>query len=277
MRLEDVDWVSMWNETVIDHKGHSPDSWQSVKKRWDGMAPRFRKWMDVDDYPALLLEKIRLNPGCSVLDVGCGTGAISIPAARTAGHVTALDISSEMLRILAEDARKERLSNISCVNRSWDSMIVGKDIEPHDIVIASRSMGGSSDLWKALEKVDSVALRYVYVTAWGGGEHGHNKGVNTVLGRPVVDTPDYVYFFNILHRMGIRANIEHLECHSRLIYEDIDEAVESCTRDLAPLSAEDAKKVRDYLSRTLVQNDDGTVEAPDNRPVWSLLWWKKSG
>ena len=77
--------------------------------------------------------------------------------------------------------------------------------------------------------------------------------------------------------MGIRANIEHLECHSRLIYEGIDEAVESCTRDLEPLSTEDKGKVRDYLSRTLVKNDDGTVEAPDNRPVWSLLWWKKSG
>ena len=185
MRLEDVDWGSMWNDAVGDHKGHSPDSWQSVKKRWDGMAPRFRKWMDVDDYPALLLEKIRITPGCSILDVGCGTGAISIPAARTAGHVTALDISSEMLRILAEDARKERLSNISCVNRSWDSMIVGKDIEPHDIVIASRSMGGSSDLWKALEKVDSAALHYVYVTAWGGGNTGITKALTPCSAGPL--------------------------------------------------------------------------------------------
>ena len=69
--------------------------------------------------------------------------------------MTALDISSEMLRILAVDAGKEGLSNISCVHGSWDNMIVGKDIEPHDIVIASRSIGGTPDLWKALEKVDS--------------------------------------------------------------------------------------------------------------------------
>ncbi len=277
MRLDEIDWISMWNEAAGDQKRHPSDTPQDTKTRWDRMAPRFRRWMDVDDYPALLLEKIRIDPGWSALDVGCGTGAISIPVAKIASRVTSLDISSEMLRILSEDARREGLSNISCVHGSWDNMIVGKDLEPHDIVIASRSIGGTPDVWKALEKVDSSALRYVYITAWGGGERGHNKGINTVLGRPRVDIPDYVYFFNILHKMGIRANIEHLECHSRLIYDSVDDAMESCTRDLGPLSVEETRKVSDFLNRSLVKNNDGTVEVPDNKPVWSLLWWKKSG
>ncbi len=277
MRLDEIDWISMWDEAAGDQNRHLSDTLQDTKTRWDRMAPRFRKWMDVDDYPALLLEKIRIDPGWSALDIGCGTGAISIPVAKKAGRVTAMDISSEMLRILCEDARREGLSNISCVRCSWDDMIMGKDFEPHDVVIASRSIGGTPDMWKTLEKVDSSALRYVYITAWGGGERGHNKGINTVLGRPRADTPDYVYLFNILHKMGIRANIEHLECHSRLIYDSIDDAVESSTRDLGPLSVEETRKVRDFLNRSLVKNNDGTVEVPDNKPVWSLLWWKKSG
>ncbi len=277
MRLDDIDWISMWNEAAGAQKRYPSDTSEDTKTRWDRMAPRFRKWMDVDDYPTLLLEKIRIHEGWSALDVGCGTGAISIPIAKKASCVTALDISSEMLKILSEDARREGLSNISSVRISWDDVIVGKDIEPHDIVIASRSIGGAPDVWNALEKADSAAIRYVYITAWGGGERGHSKGINAVLGRPCVDTPDYVYIFNILHKMGIRANIEHLQCHSRLIYDSVDDAVESSTRDIGPLNAGELRKVREFLNSSLVKNSDGTVEVPDNKPVWSLLWWKKSG
>ena len=49
-----------------------------------------------------LLEELSLQPGDSILDVGCGTGRHSIELARRGYAVTGIDLSSEMLARAAE-------------------------------------------------------------------------------------------------------------------------------------------------------------------------------
>ena len=51
-----------------------------------------------------LLEELSLQPGDSILDVGCGTGRHSIELARRGYAVTGLDLSSEMLAKAADKA-----------------------------------------------------------------------------------------------------------------------------------------------------------------------------
>lgn len=52
-----------------------------------------------------LLEELSLQPGGSILDVGCGTGRHSIELARRGYTVTGLDLSTEMLARAADAAR----------------------------------------------------------------------------------------------------------------------------------------------------------------------------
>jgi ubiquinone/menaquinone biosynthesis C-methylase UbiE len=49
-----------------------------------------------------LVERARIEPGMDVLDVACGTGNASIPAAKLAARVTGLDFAPELLRIARE-------------------------------------------------------------------------------------------------------------------------------------------------------------------------------
>ncbi len=56
-----------------------------------------------------LLEELSLQPGGSVLDVGCGTGRHAIALAQRGYAVTGLDLSSEMLSRAAEAARAENV------------------------------------------------------------------------------------------------------------------------------------------------------------------------
>ena len=51
-----------------------------------------------------LLEELSLQPGDSILDVGCGTGRHSIELAKRGYDVTGLDLSSEMLARAADAA-----------------------------------------------------------------------------------------------------------------------------------------------------------------------------
>jgi O-methyltransferase/aklanonic acid methyltransferase len=44
-----------------------------------------------------LVDEAGLGPASNVLDAGCGAGAVTIPAARVAKHVTGIDLSRKML------------------------------------------------------------------------------------------------------------------------------------------------------------------------------------
>jgi ubiquinone/menaquinone biosynthesis C-methylase UbiE len=61
------------------------------------------------------IERARLQPGMRVLDVGCGTGRLTLRAAQRvqpAGSVLALDIQEKMLEAVRERAREQGLANV---------------------------------------------------------------------------------------------------------------------------------------------------------------------
>lgn len=55
------------------------------------------------------VERINLKPGMHVLDIGCGTGNQSIPAARTGAFVTGVDIAPNLLEQARRRAEAEHL------------------------------------------------------------------------------------------------------------------------------------------------------------------------
>jgi SAM-dependent methyltransferase len=55
------------------------------------------------------IARLNLQPGMNVLDVGCGTGNQSLPAARTGATVTGVDISTNLLEQARQRAAQENL------------------------------------------------------------------------------------------------------------------------------------------------------------------------
>ena len=55
------------------------------------------------------ISRLNLKPGMKVLDVACGTGNQSIPAARTGAQVTGLDIAPNLLEQARQRAESENL------------------------------------------------------------------------------------------------------------------------------------------------------------------------
>ena len=65
------------------------------------------------------LKLVPLHPGMDVLDVGCGTGAVTrILAERVSpGRVVGLDLSKERLSVAREIAREQGVSNVEYTGR----------------------------------------------------------------------------------------------------------------------------------------------------------------
>lgn len=82
-----------------------------TRTAWDRIAPGYDKtntptqmWLGSEG-----LKRAKLRSGMRFLDVAAGSGALSIPAARSGAKVLATDQSSVMLDLLDQRARKEGL------------------------------------------------------------------------------------------------------------------------------------------------------------------------
>src|SRR5690606_27375133 len=87
------------------------------RRGWDRASVCYERYWGVQLQPAfdLLLDRARLRPGEDVIDVACGTGLVTLPAARAVaptGRVLAVDISPRMVDAVAARAHTDGLTNV---------------------------------------------------------------------------------------------------------------------------------------------------------------------
>lgn len=66
-------------------------------------------------FTEVLLEQVRLTPPRSLLDVGCGCGALTLAASGIADSVVGIDISVSLREVAAQRARAARIDNVEFV------------------------------------------------------------------------------------------------------------------------------------------------------------------
>lgn len=65
--------------------------------------------------PESILDKLGLSKEMILADLGCGTGYFTIPASLRVKKVYALDVQQEMLDILSEKIKKQKIANIEAI------------------------------------------------------------------------------------------------------------------------------------------------------------------
>ncbi|MCW4006360.1 MAG: methyltransferase domain-containing protein [Candidatus Bathyarchaeota archaeon] len=279
MDVNAIDWNSVWREGAIFMVGHADKA-----SLWDSNAARWNRIQNESDYGKKVMERLKLRPDWTALDVGAGAGMLAIPMAKACKHVTALDGSSEMLNHLAQNAKESGVSNITCINKLIEQTEIGVDIEPHDIVIACRSMGLEKDVQTFLKKMDEATKRYAYLV-WGASKRIFDIGIHNAMGRPYGETRTYLALCNVLYQMGISPNVEifQVQPSNTMLYRSVDEAVSEIKNRFArrndgkELTPAEQTKLHAYLEKTLKQTSTGDYKFEDKTPsLQALIWWEKS-
>ncbi|HEX9034509.1 MAG TPA: methyltransferase domain-containing protein [Streptosporangiaceae bacterium] len=81
--------------------------WSRRVDSWDHHTPA-----GLEKVTAAVLASVSLPPGAQVVDLGCGTGQLSLPLAERGANVLAVDVSAAMLRQLQENARERRILGV---------------------------------------------------------------------------------------------------------------------------------------------------------------------
>lgn len=258
-----------WQEAIrsATFKGVGPDFWDKWAKTIPLKTGR-------SDYVEEVLGRMRLSKDDSILDVGAGTGAMTIPLAKQAGRVTALDQSSGMLEVIRKKAKQQMLDNISTVNTDWEDAQITSQVEPHDIVLASRSLPSNKSIVASLSSINAMARKLAYIT-WKADSYDTIEA--EICKRLDIDYkpfPDYILLYNLLYSLGIRANAEIFNIAGERIYRNLDDAFTQIIRS-HPLHDDEKRLVRTLLADYLEYKDDMYVQ--HKTAMWSLIWWKKDG
>jgi demethylmenaquinone methyltransferase/2-methoxy-6-polyprenyl-1,4-benzoquinol methylase len=97
------------------------------------MGSRLRKWLS---NPEKTLRGADIQPGQTVLEVGCGTGFFTIPAAQVIGDegcLVAMDVSSGYIERVSKKVLAADLKNVRVVKR--DALDTGLDTASIDKVL----------------------------------------------------------------------------------------------------------------------------------------------
>ena len=126
-------------EEALDANAAMRRYWNTVAgPRWVA-TPGFRERRNQESL-ALLLAHLRLTGGESVLEIGCGTGALTLPLAEAVGEhgrVVAVDISEPMLGAARQKVGERGLRNVTLL--SADAQVFA--FEPGAFDLATSRMG----------------------------------------------------------------------------------------------------------------------------------------
>jgi SAM-dependent methyltransferase len=204
--LEGTDWRLAWVRRNERRRKPGESGY------WDGRAEEFRRHSYHSDYAGVFIEWLALEPGESVLDFGCGSGALAVPLARAGHPVVAADFSEGMRQALAGRAAAEGLSGLRIRALSWTDDWPASGLAPKsvDVAVASRSVI-VNDLADALAKLDAAARRKAVITMTTEfGPKGYKELGSCAEGQGSY-IPDYIYAMNILWQMGAHPELRYLE------------------------------------------------------------------
>lgn len=129
----------------------------------------FMRTYVLDEGRALWSGLLPMGPGTRVLDVGCGWGTNSIPIARKAGHVAAVDATLERVRFVGIRARQCDLPNVAPATAS--AMALPYADASFDIVVLNGVLEwvGGIDPGKDPAEIQLQALREAHRVLVPGG------------------------------------------------------------------------------------------------------------
>ena len=290
-QLTSIDWNKEWKQLQQARRRFDDAGY------WDKRAATFTTKDAPNPYVERFLELAGIRDDETVFDMGCGTGALSVPLGKRGNKVVAADFSRGMLDRLQETLDREEVRTVFPKQMSWSDDWPALGVRPGmvDVAIASRSVA-TTDLRDSLLRLTDVARRRVCVTLATGSSPRTDERILNAIGLTSVLGRDYLYAFNILANEGLRPEVAYIDSARTDTFDSLDDAFGVFARMVEDATAafvcdEDRaaalERLRPWLEENLVDNE--RAGQPDKKGLpekllrlreprvvtWAFIAWDK--
>lgn len=237
-------------------------------KKWDGRAEDWAKELaDNSSFQDSINERVSkaagylrghglLGAGSKVIDIGCGPGRFTAEFAKTAGHVTGVDLSPRMLELAADYAKTQGIENVSYLAGDFMEMDLDQLGWNQHFDLVFTSITPAIGTMESLKKAMSISRGYCFNSCFIHWEDELEEQISkAVYGReykPSQDTHGCWYYslFNLLWLEGYFP-----ETHYHMYDQQVETVI---NEDLAR-----------YYARTF--SGDMTADEKETQKIYSYL------
>lgn len=274
----DIDWNEVWKARQQRHAASSKS--EDTTHNWDRKknAERYNAGSkgEFDPRVKMTLAGLAISRQSRVLDIGSGPGTLALPLAPLVREITAVEPGKGMVGLLKENMRKERINNITCVEKRWEDVDIALDLDtPYDIVLSSLALT-MEDLRSSLAKMDAASSRYVYIFWFADPPFWEWMYIDlwpALHGEPYYPGPKADCLFSVLYQMGIYPNVEMLPL-DKVYRFDTEKEMTTFFRRRFAVKTQKQKKVLDAYLAPLVRHEKGGIMLSGDS-LLAKVWWKK--
>ena len=270
-----MDWIAEWKKLQDQSVLYRAVQRDQEESYWAKYALNYDDRRCWGNGLSKELETIRslLDSSMSVLEIGAGTGALTLPTARIVKRVTAVEPSPSMIKVLEWKLERNGVDNVHTVNSRWEDA----EVEPHDVVLAVGCLYVFYDISDALGKMLEKARKGLILTMGSPRQGQLYKEAATVLRvSPPSMGPDFVHLYNVLCQLGIYANVNIVRAKRSLLYENLEHAMD-IRAERMELPEEKLPQLKDYLKRRLSVAPSGEFTLGEIEGVTAIIWHWKNG
>ena len=274
--MRNIDWAEAFERSRRSFDKGAPGSEES-RTNWDAKAAGFAHKPKRSDYTFQLIERLDLQEGERVFDMGCGSGTLAVPLAEAGHDVIAVDFSRGMLDELERAASEHGVSDrITVYQRSWQEDL--SDLPVADVSLSSRSFF-TDDLADGIAKLEEHARDRVFLTCGAGDLPYRDARVFEAMGR----TEDVFMFpqelmtiASYLWSTGRLPRIDYIE-YPGVWHRETREELEATIRDAhKPNDDEEERRLEAFLSAHVIEDTSHgwwTLDKP-REDRWAVISWK---
>ena len=274
-----IDWreIEQQNDWGVREKTDAMgEMWDKDASTWDS------RWKNEEDFTRRQAEALGVLSTDTVLDIGCGTGPLTMHVAPRVKRIIAQDYGADMLDLVRENARVRGLHNVDTLKGNWHDMEPGKDLPICDVAIARWSPAQGNIL-----KMSRCATRYCYSLSScarsfdkGGASTGGfwcrsttDRTLNTSP-RPCARKYGFNVHFNLLYDHGANPTVSYVQNEHKAHADTRDELIEAImARFRHPgRKTKGVQEVPPFVERGIMQDEDGRWSFSDVSTIAILGW-----
>ncbi len=277
MTIQNIDWNAVWKSQVTANsearggfdRGNVSESEAWARNYW-------KMVLDARDFVQQMQKGLPIHANTRILDIGAGPGTLTVPLAKQTARITSVEPAGSMAEILRENIKAHGLNNVECIQKKWEDIDEGQDLEPpYDLVIASFSLG-MADIRAAIEKMQRVSNGYIFLF-WFAGPSSWDRDFGTIyktlFDKEYPGMPQGNVLFNVLYQMGVYPNLEVFPSRMDHHYSSVEDLVGDIRSRLPEISVEQTAMLNSYYANVVEKRENGVVFPY----TWQSMkiWWKK--